>query len=94
MFRLSLAPLHSIPFNAVTTTTHHRPTINNFAIAIIALPFSARMAVPKLVCEVSDASGFAWFVRVDGGLGSEKHDEQAELRVERYFSQSSQVVLG
>ena len=51
------------------------------------------MRVPKLVCEVSDASGSAWFVNVYGGLGSEEHDEQAELSVERDFDQSSQVML-
>jgi hypothetical protein len=28
----------------------------------------ARMPVPKLVCEVSDASGFAWPACVEGGL--------------------------
>jgi hypothetical protein len=50
------------------------------------------MPVPKLVCEVSYASGFAWSVRVDGGLCCEEHDEQAELSVERYSGQSSQVV--
>jgi hypothetical protein len=27
----------------------------------------ARMPVPKLVCEVSYASGFAWFACVEGG---------------------------
>jgi hypothetical protein len=43
------------------------------------------MSVSKLVCEVSDASGFAWFARVYCGLGREQHDEQAELSVERYF---------
>ena len=43
------------------------------------------MSVPKLVCEVSYASGSAWFVRGDGGLGCEEHDEQAELSVERDF---------
>jgi len=52
------------------------------------------MSVPRSVCEVSYASGFAWFVCVDGGLGCEEHDEQAELSVERYFGQSSEVVLG
>lgn len=52
------------------------------------------MCVPKLVCEVSYASGFAWSVRVYGGLGCEEHDEQAELSVQRYFDQSSQVVQG
>jgi hypothetical protein len=52
------------------------------------------MPVPKLVCEVSYASGSAWFVRVDGGLCREEHDEQAELSVERYSGQSSQVVQG
>jgi hypothetical protein len=33
------------------------------------------MRVPKLVCEVSDASGFVWFVRVYGGLCGEEHDQ-------------------
>jgi hypothetical protein len=31
----------------------------------------ARMRVPKLVCEMSYASGFVWFPRVDGGLRGE-----------------------
>jgi hypothetical protein len=52
------------------------------------------MLVPKLVCEVSDAPGFAWPACVDGGLCCEEYDEQAELSVERYFGQSSEVVLG
>jgi hypothetical protein len=52
------------------------------------------MPVPKLVCEVSDASGFAWPACVEGGLRCEEHDEEAELSVERYFGQSAQVVLG
>ena len=52
------------------------------------------MPVPKLVCEVSYASGSVWFVRVDGGLCCEEHDEQAELSVERCSGQSSQVVQG
>jgi hypothetical protein len=43
------------------------------------------MLVPKLVCEVSDASGFAWFARVYCGLSRKQHDEQAELSVERYL---------
>jgi hypothetical protein len=51
------------------------------------------MLVPKLVCEVSDASGFAWSVSVCCGLGCEEHDEEAELSVERYFGQSPEVVL-
>jgi len=54
----------------------------------------ARMPVPKLVCEVPYASGSAWFVGVYGGLCCEEHDKEAELSVERYFSQPSQVVLG
>jgi hypothetical protein len=54
----------------------------------------ARMSVPKLVCEVSYASCLAWSVCVYGCLGCEEHDEQAELSVQRYFDQSSQVVLG
>jgi len=33
----------------------------------------ARMLVPKSVCEVSYASGFAWFVRVDCGLSRKQH---------------------
>jgi hypothetical protein len=41
------------------------------------------MCVPKLVHEVSDASGSAWFVSVYGGFGCEKHDEQVEFGVER-----------
>ena len=53
----------------------------------------ARMLVPKLVCEVSDASGFAWFASVCCGLGRKQHDEQAELSVERDLGQSSEVVL-
>jgi hypothetical protein len=52
------------------------------------------MRVPKLVCEVSYASCFAWFVSVGCGLGCEEHDQQAKLSVERDFGQSSQVVLG
>jgi hypothetical protein len=51
------------------------------------------MRVPKLACEVSYASGFAWFMSVYGCLGCEEHDEQAELGVECDFGQSSQVVL-
>jgi len=31
----------------------------------------ARMRVPKLVCEVPDASGFAWPACVEGGLRCE-----------------------
>jgi hypothetical protein len=32
------------------------------------------MAVPKLIGEVSDASGFGLIMRVDGGLSCEKHN--------------------
>jgi len=39
------------------------------------------MLVPKLVCEVPYASGFAWFVSVDGCLGCEEHDEERELQI-------------
>jgi hypothetical protein len=60
----------------------------------LIFPILARMPVPKLVCEVPYASGSAWFVGVYGCLGCEEHDEEAELSVERYFSQPSQVVLG
>jgi len=35
----------------------------------------------KLVCEMSYASGFAWSVRVEGGLGCEEHDEERELQI-------------
>lgn len=35
------------------------------------LSLSARMRVPKLVCEVPYASDFVWFVCVEGGLGCE-----------------------
>jgi hypothetical protein len=35
------------------------------------------MSVPKLVCEVSDASSFAWFMNVHGSLSREKHYEDA-----------------
>ena len=52
------------------------------------------MRVPKLVCKVPYASGSAWFVSVYGGLSREEHGEEAELSVEGYFGQSSQVVLG
>jgi hypothetical protein len=52
------------------------------------------MPVPKLACEVSYASGFAWSVGVYGCLSCEQHDEQTELSVERDFGQSSEVVLG
>jgi hypothetical protein len=48
-----------------------KPTFNKF----LSFFHVARMSVPKLVCEVSYASGFAWFVSVDGGLGCEEHDE-------------------
>jgi hypothetical protein len=46
------------------------------------------MVIPKLVCEVSDASGFAWFVDVDSGLNCKQHDLDAELRVESDFGAS------
>lgn len=52
------------------------------------------MRVPKLVREVSDASWLAWFASVDCSLSCKQHDEQAELGVESYLGQSSQVVLG
>jgi len=35
------------------------------------------MLVPKLVCEVSYASGFVWFASVCCSLGCEEHDERA-----------------
>ena len=43
------------------------------------------MAIPKLVSEVSDASGFCFVVGVHGCLGCEEHDDNAELRVKRDF---------
>ena len=51
----------------------------------VTYTFVARMAVPKLVSEVSDASGFCSVASVDGCFCCEKHDYDAELSVERYF---------
>jgi hypothetical protein len=46
----------------------------HFKVGKVAMEASTRMVVPKLVCEVSDASGFALLVRVNGCLSCEKHN--------------------
>ena len=51
------------------------------------------MLVPKSVREVSYASCFGWFVRVEGCLSCEEDGQKTELGVERDSGQSSHVVL-
>jgi hypothetical protein len=48
----------------VVTHVYDEPGSYNVTLRVI---YEARMSVPKLVCEVSYASCFAWFVCVDCG---------------------------
>jgi hypothetical protein len=42
----------------------------------------ARMCVPKLVCEIPYASGFAWFESVDrGNCPSVSHNSRKQVKV-------------
>ncbi len=51
------------------------------------------MFVPKLVCEAPYTFRFVCFVRVDCGLRYQQHSNGTELRMKRYFDQSSEIML-